>query len=177
MFVEYATVTRSNNQNLDCVGNTTQRPYRNVEVLEDANIDSPPRVGEVGMLIEISNGEYAWLGRLKQFQSSLLPNEVRIHPRRATGIVFMGGEENLADQEVLVYRAEEVVSSGKAPNESYDYKIGQLIKITKEGDILIRQQDKDTAALKAEIKLSPDGTITVEATGTINVTAPLINLN
>ena len=49
MRIEYATITRSSNQTLDCVGNRTRRTFKDVEFLEDSNLDSPPRVGEVGL--------------------------------------------------------------------------------------------------------------------------------
>lgn len=194
MFGEYVTVTRSSNQTLDCVGNLTTRTYKEVEVLEDSNIDSPPRIGEIGLLIEVHNNEFVWIGRLKQFESLLSPNEVRIHPKRATGILFSGNEQNLGNQKVQMYRSDTVESTGKSPSEVFNYKIAQLVEIEETGDIVLRQQNSMSETMKAEIRIKPDetieikntnitiilsptGTINITASSTVSLTAPLINLN
>lgn len=164
---EYVKVTRSDGENLDCVGLLTQKTYKGVEIVENYGIDCPPEVDEVGILFVMQNAEYAWVGNLQQFLSNLVPNEMRLHSKRETGMYFKGGATVLADQEIELYRGT-VTKTGTNPTESYTYTYEQVVKFTKEGDILIERRDVDTEDVLASIHINADNTIDITGT-TINL--------
>lgn len=187
--IEYAQVTRSSNGTIDCVGQMTSKTYKNTEYIEDSGIDAPPIVGDIGLVLEIHNDEFVWVGRLKQNKSSLQPDEYRIHQGSSHGMIFEGIG---VDGSSSFYRAD-IATTGNSFNKEYSYTIRELFSIDKDGNILI--QRKDTAGtITSSIKLSDsddieisntnasitilaNGTININSTNTINVTSPTINLN
>lgn len=165
MRTEYAKVTRSSEQTLDCVGLLTMRTYTNVEYINSSGVDSVPIVDEVVLIHEINNDEVVCVGRLAQFSSQLSAGELRVHPTKNTGVLFSDN----GDGSLTIYKCSEVQSSGTPPNNTYTYKIGQKIEITTTGDIQLQQMESDGTTVKSEIVLQEDGEI--------HMNASLINLN
>lgn len=187
--IEYAQVTRSSNGTIDCIGQMTSKTYKNTEYIEDSGVDAPPVVGEIGLVLEIHNDEFVWIGRLKQNKSSLQPEEYRIHQGSSHGMIFEGiGPDGSSS----FYRAD-VSTTGNSYNKEYSYTIRELFSIDKDGNILIERKDTagaTTSSIKltdsddieisndnASIIILADGTININSTTTINVTSPIINLN
>ena len=190
MMIEYATATRSSEGTIDCVGQLTSRTYKNVEFVEPSQLDTPPVVGEVGIIAEIHNDEVVWVSRLKQFKTTTVPKEVRIRPGETTGMLFSGVNE---DSESSLYRAT-IANTGTGTNTEYTYTISEEISIKNDGKIIIQRINTSTGLATSKIELdntdkitvsnanfslsvNASGALTVTANSTVNITAPLINLN
>lgn len=187
--IEYAQVTRSSNGTIDCIGQMTSKTYKNTEYIEDSGVDAPPVVGDIGLVLEIHNDEFVWIGRLKQNKSSLQPEEYRIHQGSSHGMIFEGIG---TDGSSSFYKAD-VTTNGNSFNKEYSYTIRELFSIDKDGNILIQRKDTSggiTSSIKlsnsddieiantnASITVLSDGTMNIVSTNTINVTSPTINLN
>lgn len=166
MMYEYVQVTKSGGQTLDCVGMISQKTYKNVEIVENHGVDSPPEVGAIGVLLIVQNAEYVWIGNLQQFLSGLMAGEMRIHPGHGNGVLLSG--QAPADKELEIYNGA-VEVAGKFPDQSYTYKNKQVIKLNKNGEIHIYTQDIDTEVIISEIYMKQDGSI--------DITGDVINLN
>ncbi len=145
--IEYVTVTANTGEYLDCVGNLTQRTYRDVEWLESEHFDSPPEIGKIGILMEIQNNEFVFIGRLKQYKSSEIPGELRIFAGKDTGIVIKEAGEGHTFE---IYKA--TVSGGGA-NQEYVYTPTTSIKIDENGEVQI-ESSGNVQVTGAEIQLN-----------------------
>jgi hypothetical protein len=126
---EYAKVTRSGDGTLDCIGQFTQRLYKDVEFLEDTNIDSPPKVNDIGVLMELHNDEFVWLGRLKQYQGDMEVDEFRLMPGKPFGIV-------IKEDQLEIYKAT-VTESGSKTEKSFSYVNTMKLKFENNGNITL----------------------------------------
>lgn len=152
-FIEYTKITRSSEGTLDCIGQLTQRVYKEVEYIEDNNIDSPPEVDQIGLLMEIHNDEFVWVGRLKQYTGGVDPKEFRIMPGNNYGIL-------IKEDELEIYKAN-VIETGNEENKSYTYIPTVKLKFESNGDVNIETTAK----------------VNINAIGEVNISGSTVNLN